>query len=799
MPGSRRLSTYVHGELLTSTLLSIALWTAVLLMNRFFLIAGEALQRDLTAATTLRLFLLFVPNSLVLAIPMGTILGTLVAVGRLSADQEVLAIESAGQGPSFFARTVALHGLVLTAAALVLYGWVHPWASYEIRKMRSEFLSASAVAGDLRPRIFYQNLPGVVLFVDDRLPGEREEARGILLYQQQPGTGAEQLFVARRGRILDTGGAGSLAFELEDGILHVYQSQKPETYRPTRFDRFRPPPVEVFSGASRRAGQEIPVGVTDMTVPRLTSEIETARAEADPIIRTLRVRGVLTEIHSRFALPFACFFFALLALPLGVTRARSGKGAGFALSLAIILMYWLVYTYSRQDLAIEGTVHPAVAIWSANALTAAWALVAILRMGRPERSRFQRVRGFVEGVLSRLRPRAERSLPETGESSEARTATSEKPWYRRISLVDAYVVRTYLKVFLLAVGATYLIFALVEVRDVLEGVLRGGHPLRTLFQYYVYFTPGALRIVVPIACLIGATVACTLLSRTSEVTALKAAGMSIRRISRPILLVTCVVGLAHFLVQDRIAPESNRRAQQIKDEFQGRAPRTYGIAAGGRWTFGTEGRLYHYRLYDAERRTFQGLSTFRVRFDPPAILEHGFALTAKWSEASGSWEAERGWVRTFPAGRAGTFRTYDLEPLPIDPPDHFERRERSMLAGNEFAEWLGVRELHDEIRALEGSGYDTTRLRVAYHRQIAEVVVPLVMVVLGLPFAFRVGRRGSLYGVGVALLLVLLYWATWAIANGLGLQDVVPPAIAAWGPNVLWAAVGSFLLLTARS
>ncbi len=799
MSGSRRLSAYVRGELLTSTLLAIALWAAVLLMNRFFLIAGEALQRDLSAVTTLRLFLLFVPNSLVLAIPMGTILGTLVAIGRLSADQEVLAIESAGRGPSFFVGTIAVHGLLLTGAAFVLYGWVHPWASYEIRKMRSEFLSASAVAGDLRPRIFYQNIPGVVLFVDERVPGERQEARGILLYQHQSGGGPEQLFVSRRGRILDTGGAGSLAFELEDGVLHVYQSQKPETYRPTRFDRFRPPPVEIFPGASRRAGQEIPVGVTDMALPRLAAEVEKARAEADPIIRPLRVRGVLTEVHSRLALPFSCFFFALLALPLGVTRARSGKGAGFAVSLAIILMYWLVYTYSRQDLAIRGTVPPAVAIWSANALTAAWALIAILRMGRPERNRFQRLRRLAEVVLDRLRPSAERSLTQARDAPSVRPVTDEKPWYRRVSLVDAYVVRAYLKVFVLAMGATYLLFALVEVRDVLEGVLRGGRPFPSLLRYYVYFTPGALRIVVPIACLIGATVACSLLSRTSEVTALKAAGLSIRRISRPILLVTCFIGLAHFLVQDRIAPESNRRAQQIKDEFQGRAPRTYGVAAGGRWSFGTEGRLYHYRLYDAERRTFQGLSTFRVRFDPPAILEHGFALSAKWSEAAGAWEAERGWFRTFPPGRAGTFRTYDREPLPIDPPEHFERRERSMLAGNEFAEWLGVRELHDEIRALEGSGYDTTRLRVAYHRQIAEVVVPLVMVVLGLPFAFRVGRRGSLYGVGVALLLVLLYWATWAIANGLGLQDVVPPAIAAWGPNVLWAGVGSSLLLTARS
>jgi LPS export ABC transporter permease LptF/LPS export ABC transporter permease LptG len=796
----RLLSRYVARELLTSTSLAVALWTSVLLMNRFFLVAGEALQRDLGAVTTLRFFLLFVPNALVLAIPMGTILGTLVAIGRLSSDQEILAMETAGYGPASLTRTVLLHGLLMTLAAFLVYGWVHPFASYEIRRMRVEMISASAVAADLRPRVFYQNLPGMVLYVDERLPGDREAARGVLLFQEESG-GLEQLFIAKRGRLLEAPGSGSIGFELEQGVLHVYRSQQPESYRPTRFDRFRPPPVEIFPGARNRSGQEVQRGVTDMGFPQLFDQVRGAETESDAIIRRARERGIWTEIHSRLALPFSCFVFALLALPLGVTRARSGKGAGFALSLGIILVYWLIYTYGRQNLAIDGDVPVAVALWAANVLVGAWGVLALARMGRPEAERLGWIRRGTAALVRALRAASRRPAePPTDEAEAPAVAPSGRPWFRPISLVDLYVVRTYLRVFLLAVAAAYLIFALVEIRDVLEGVLQGGHPLSMLVRYYVFFTPGALRIVVPIACLIGASVTCAMLSRSSEITAMKAAGLSIRRISAPILLVTALIGVGHFLVQDRIAPESNRRAQQIKDEFQGRSPRTYGIAPGGRWTFGTEGRLYHYRLYDPEKRAFQGLSVFRVRFDPPAILEHGFSLGARWSDESGSWMAERGWVRTFPAdGGAPTFRTFTSEPAALDPPGNFERRERSVLAGNELAEWLSLSEIEEEIAALSGSGYDTTRLRVAFHRQLAELVVPLVMVVLGLPFAFRVGRRGSLYGIGVALVLVLVYWATWAIANALGLQDLVPPAAAAWAPNALWAAVGSVMLYGARS
>ena len=104
-------------------------------------------------------------------------------------------------------------------------------------------------------------------------------------------------------------------------------------------------------------------------------------------------------------------------------------------------------------------------------------------------------------------------------------------------------------------------------------------------------------------------------------------------------------------------------------------------------------------------------------------------------------------------------------------------------------------ELGTEIRQLEQRGYDTTRLRVQYHAKWARPWSPLVMVLLGLPFAFKVGRRGSMYGVGVSLLLVLIYWGTFALFNALGLETLLDPLFAAWAPNVLFALIGGYLML----
>ena len=110
-----------------------------------------------------------------------------------------------------------------------------------------------------------------------------------------------------------------------------------------------------------------------------------------------------------------------------------------------------------------------------------------------------------------------------------------------------------------------------------------------------------------------------------------------------------------------------------------------------------------------------------------------------------------------------------------------------------------LQEMADQIEALENRGYDVTKLSVAFHGKIARTFSPLVMVLIGLPFAFKVGRRGSLYGVGVALLLVLVYWAALALFNALGLETLAQPIVAAWAPNILFGLLGVTLLLYVRT
>jgi lipopolysaccharide export LptBFGC system permease protein LptF len=239
----------------------------------------------------------------------------------------------------------------------------------------------------------------------------------------------------------------------------------------------------------------------------------------------------------------------------------------------------------------------------------------------------------------------------------------------------------------------------------------------------------------------------------------------------------------------------------VKDRIQGRMARTYGFAPGGRWTFGAEGRLYHYSLFDTRTSSFQGLSILSVDWEAARIRDHRFAQTAQWNGKQ--WELGKGWYRRFPSSGNATggqdFARFDRQVEALDPPENFARREYLWTNAGDLPEQMTIEDLGKQIRLLDRSGYDTTKLRVAWHAKLAHPVTPLVMVILGLPFAFRLGRRGSLYSIGVALIVVIVYWATLATFEALGLETVLPPILAAWAPNVIYGCVGLYLLLFVRT
>jgi lipopolysaccharide export LptBFGC system permease protein LptF len=108
---------------------------------------------------------------------------------------------------------------------------------------------------------------------------------------------------------------------------------------------------------------------------------------------------------------------------------------------------------------------------------------------------------------------------------------------------------------------------------------------------------------------------------------------------------------------------------------------------------------------------------------------------------------------------------------------------------------MNYNELTADIADLSQSGFDTIRLRVQLERKLADPVITLVMAILAVPFALSMGKRGGLAGVATAIAVAISYFVVAGIFNSMGDIDTLPPLLAAWSPDILFAIAGTYLLL----
>jgi LPS export ABC transporter permease LptG/LPS export ABC transporter permease LptF len=769
----RILTRYILGEILSHTLIGGVIFTFILFMKELPKILEMMVHNSSTFTSLVEVVLFMMPNFFKVTIPMAVLVGVLLGFSRLAADSEIIAMRASGLGIGYFVRVasiVAVGGLLL---GLVNSLYVAPRANQAFLALEKAL--ASQASYEIQPRVFDEDFRNYVLYVQDVRSGTGAANWRQLFLADVTDPTAPKITTAASATVVSDSTQG-LLMRLRDGTEHETIAGQPQQYNVSTFDTTDLPFAASQQSESHLGRLDTPIYAMPM-------------GELREHIHAPDGQRFLIEMYTRFSYPTACLVLMLVGVPLGVTSRRGGKSSAWVFTILLVCLYYLVSTFGVA-LGQQNRIPAFFAVWSANLIFATGGIFLLWQMasgGRlmnaiaswSSRSPKPRPAGAPLGMLlSAFQPRSQRA--------KARNV------FPRI--LDEYVVREFLNMFILVLLGFVLLMLIFTVFELLGDILRHNTPWSTVGEYLINLTPSMLYQIAPLAVLIAVLVTFGVLNRNSEIIAMKATGISLYRLVIPIVVISAMLAASLFLFDEFYLPQANQRQEALRSIIKGRPPQTF-LNPEHNWIFGQPrpgepARIFYYQFFDRDRNEFANLSIFE--FDPStfALSRRIFAARVFWDPAAASWRFQNGWQRDFDGTNITEYREFlktSFSEIHEDP-GYFEKEEKQ-------SQEMNFGQLDRYIGDLTQSGFDTMKLRVQLWHKLAYPFIAVVMAVLAIPFALSMGRRGSLEGVAGAIAVALAYFVVDGLFAALGNVNYLPAALAAGSSDILFGLVGGYLLL----
>jgi LPS export ABC transporter permease LptF/LPS export ABC transporter permease LptG len=768
----RILDRYIVREIVRHAFLGLLIFTFVLFVPKLVRLMELFVRHSGSGSQILALFLCIIPSILVFTIPMAVLIGVLLGLGRMSMDSEIIALTSLGISRK---RILVPVGLLAVAGAVLTLLMTVVLAPRSLRAFRDieAGLIASQISFQVQPRVFDERFPHMVLYIND-VSASGTHWHGVFLFE----TGAEsgsRITLAEGAIVIAEPAAGKLELHLNSGTTHEFQREDPDQYSVTAFER-----------------SDWPIEFTSLDTEKVRVLSNPERSLSDLWHdRGPRWRDARVELYQRFAFPFACFAFALIAVPLGAQPRRGGRAAGTLLSVLIIAGYYLLFIMGA-GLARQGVVPPAVGMWAANVILVLAGLALLPRMERywSEPSplsffaRFVAWRRLVRQRRTRIKARHTPRKENGDAAHEPFTVTSSNfP-----SIIDIYMLRRFFYYFVLVLGAFILLFETFTFFELLDDIARHRIPFLVVVDYFRFLIPYLVYQLTPLAALVATLVTLGVLSKNNEIVAFKASGISLYRLALPLLLAGLVLAGALLVLDDTYLPYANQRQDALRNQIKGKPAQTY--TRPQRWIFGENSKVYNYDVFDPKQKLFGGLSV--IELDPVTfqMKRRVFANRAQWLDTEKTWALESGWVRDFAGGTVVKYTPFKVDYLPelVEPPSYFNREVIQAFQ-------MSWRDLRHYIDGLQTAGFDVSSLTVQWHKKIAYPLIAPVSMLLAIPFAILVGSRGAIGGIALGVAIGICYWAVAALLEAMGGIGQLPPMLAAWSPDLVFFFLGIYFFL----
>ncbi|MDD5343360.1 MAG: LPS export ABC transporter permease LptF [Smithella sp.] len=374
------INRYIFKEIAFPFIIILLVLTFVLLMGKIMQIMDLVINKGVNVFSIARIIVFLLPSFMLFTIPIALLIAILIAMGRLSADNEITAIKTSGISLMQIFYPVAIASLITFILAVFISYFLVPQSNFATKRLLFNIAQQNASIG-IKEKVFNSDFKDFLIYAE-KIPVNQNYMEGVIISDNRM-IGEQNTILAKRAILVSDAESMTVKLKLEDGSIHTVSSDL-KHYRKIDFKSYD---INLDLSTALANLDKASKSSTEMTMTELLERMK------KPGLDKAAVRELAIEVHKKFSIPLSCLFFGLLALPLGIRSHRSVKSRGFAVGLIVVASYYLL-RIGGEALAETGYLSPEVGVWTP---TLVFALVGtyLLYMANREISFWQTVNVFL--------------------------------------------------------------------------------------------------------------------------------------------------------------------------------------------------------------------------------------------------------------------------------------------------------------------------------------------------------------------------------------------------------------------
>ena len=358
-----------------------------------------------------------------------------------------------------------------------------------------------------------------------------------------------------------------------------------------------------------------------------------------------------------------------------------------------------------------------------------------------------------------------------------------------MTILGRYIAMAWLRLMGLCLGSFVAVYLVLDMMEKIPRFLRAGGSPGNILLFFVCKLPEMIGQTAPFSILMATLLTLGLLSRNSEITAMRSCGVGLLRISLPMLGLGLGISLLLLYNAELVVPKSYERMEYI-ERVAIRKQGMYAVFRRNNIWFRSDNMIIQAHLFDPGTKTLQEVVIWSLdsAMNPLSRIDAEEAVFK-----DNRWTLKQAVKKDFsrPNGYAAS-KSQEMEialNLKID--------DLRVLDNN--ADNLSFRKLKEYADNLRSGGYQAYRYETMMHAKLSAPFAAFVMVILGIPFALRNSRSGGIaLGIGASIGIGFAYFVVNAVLLSYGRSGVLPPLVAAWGANFIFVLGGIWLAMTVR-